>query len=83
MMTLYSFMGSRRRSQISDALAQWRIQPLAPSERTQCPKGHLYDVRQLRSDGYIGRRCSICRKAHNDFHNAKQKAQRQGYKQVL
>ena len=41
MMTLYPFMGDRRRMQIRQALEQWRAWPI-PNDQKHCRRGHLY-----------------------------------------
>ena len=65
MMTIYPFMGVRRRGQIAAALAKWRVARGASQDRRTCPQGHPYDRQRISKLGTTHRQCSLCLKRHN------------------
>ncbi len=74
MMTVYSFMGARRKEKIREVLVKWRSQRTSPKYRNTCVSGHFYDETNL----YIGsqgeRQCKICRKMSKHVYREGQRA---------
>jgi hypothetical protein len=71
MMTLYSFLGERRRARVRELLAYWRTQPIANANKQHCPLGHAF-IRSLRRRGVWRRICRVCeRQAYQRYANKK------------
>jgi hypothetical protein len=66
MLTLYRFLGQRRRAKIAHLIATWRAAAKPYGHRTHCPKGHPYEghnvIRALKKrDGHtVSRHCRTC-----------------------
>ena len=62
MLTIYSYLGSRRRSKIKNIVAQWRISPGRRGSSNKCPHGHPYDYFLILKNGEKRRYCKRCSK---------------------
>jgi hypothetical protein len=69
MMTVYGYMGQRRRARIRECLEQWKAQRQAYGDRTHCEQGHPFFGDNLVIQGHR-RVCRICA-------NARKRASRQ------
>lgn len=79
MMTLWPFMGARRRERISEQLLKWRATPAHPRDRKHCPQGHPYSpentYEHTQADGtQRRRRCKLCVQENNRRQRLKRKA---------
>jgi hypothetical protein len=79
MMTLWPFMGRRRRIQLTACLKRWRAAPVQNKKKTCCKNGHPLsgeNVEVLMKDGQvIGRRCATCRRRTNRAYKTRRSAQ--------
>jgi hypothetical protein len=66
MLTLFRFMGYRRRGRMAANVAAWRRGPVPYGKRTHCPKGHAYDGHNVilslkkRTSPVVARHCRAC-----------------------
>jgi hypothetical protein len=77
MMTLYAWLGERRRAKIREVIAQWRARGPRNVFRMQCPQGHPYtgnNVVKPHADRVRDRQCRICRRASGRRYWAKKRA---------
>ena len=84
MMTIWGFMGERRRERIRSALEIWRAKEPHPKHRELCFKGHpLTPVPAHRRPGRLRRWCRECYNSYHKEYESKQRFARSMRKNVL
>jgi len=80
MMTIYQFLGRRRREKIREVITQWKTTPARSQFRDTCRRGHLFVVP---FKAKTKRSCRICARAYQENYREqhlgtyRQKAHRQ------